>query len=216
MKKPKAFIVVTRYKENLDWLPKLTDNYIVYNKGEEVPGIKQKMVPNFGSNQYDIFSYIYENYDNLPDLMAFLQGDPYDHCLPERFDSLIYSKEYTPLFGDKNYPDGNYFEDNNSWYIHSHYYTHGIDCVYSSFDEYAHSIFEDYSHELILVFPPGSQIIVEKERCLFYSRNFWKTLMDKFPTDIFPENSTSKVRTEAYIIERSIKLIFDNKFKERK
>ena len=39
--------------------------------------------------------------------------------------------------------------------------------------------------------------------------------MDKFPTDIFPENSTSKVRTEAYIIERSIKLIFDNKKGER-
>jgi hypothetical protein len=210
MNKPNAFIVVSRYKENLDWLPQLTDDYIVYNKGEEVLNIKQKIVPNFGANQYDIFSYIYENYDNLPDLIAFMQGDPYDHCLPDRFNSLIYNKEYTLLFGDKNYPDGNYWEHNNSWYISSHCNTHGITCKFSSFDQYAQYIFENYEHEPTLTFPPGSQIIVEKERCLFYSKKFWKTLIDIIPTD-----TNINGGAEAHIIERSIKLIFDNKFKER-
>lgn len=211
MNQPKAFIVVSRYKENLDWLIKLTDNYIVYNKGEEVPGIKQKMVPNFGANQYDIFSFIYDNYENLPDLIAFMQGDPYDHCLPDRFNSLIYNEEYTLLFGDKNYPDGNYFEDNNSWYIASHCQTHNIGCKFSSFDQYAQYIFENYEHETRLTFPPGSQILVEKERCLFYSKKFWKTLLDLIPTD--PNINGG---TEAHIIERSINLIFQNKYKERK
>jgi hypothetical protein len=36
LNKPEAFIVVSRYKENLDWLPQLTDNYIVYNKGDNL------------------------------------------------------------------------------------------------------------------------------------------------------------------------------------
>jgi len=209
--KPKAFLVISRYNENVDWVNELTDNYIIYNKGNKLPDhYNEILAPNFGANQYDMFRFIHDNYENLPDLIAFMQGDPYDHCLPERFNNLIHNELFTMLFGDRNYPDGNYYEANNSWYIDAAFNSHKPKCKFSNFDEYAHTIFENYSHQGILIFPPGSQLIVEKERCLYYSKNFWKKLMN-----IICDQEGMNGGREAHIVERSIQLIFENKFKEK-
>lgn len=208
MNKPKAFLVVSRYAENVDWLKELTDDYIIYNKGESLPDFKEKLVPNFGGNQYDIFHYIYDNYENLPDLIAFLQGDPFDHCLPDRFYKLIYNEHFTPIFGDKNYPDGNYFETNTSWYINAPFQSSKPPSTLRSFDEFMNLMFSDYHGLGRLIFPPGSQIIVEKSRCLFYSKAFWKKLMSIFPTHV-------PLNREGHIVERAIQIIFENKYKER-
>lgn len=208
--KPKAYIVISRYQESVEWVKSLTDNYIIYNKGEELPSeYNQKIVDNFGANQYDIARYIYDNYYNLPPLIAFLQGDPFDHCLPDRFNQLIYNESFTPIFGDKNYPSGEYSEGNNSWYIDQPWQSHKPQCKFENFDEYAKHIFSNYIREEALIFPPGSQFIVEKERCMFYSRDFWKKIMDIIPTDLNINGGR-----EVHIIERSLQLIFENKYRE--
>ena len=57
MKKIKAFLIISRFNEDISWINNYTSNYIIYNKGENLPETyKQKMVPNFGGNQYDIFN----------------------------------------------------------------------------------------------------------------------------------------------------------------
>lgn len=214
--KPKAFIVVSRYKEDVSWIKSLTDNYIIYNKGEELPSeYKQILASNFGANQYDIFRFIHDNYENLPDLIAFVQGDPYDHCIPERFNTLIYNESFTLLFGDPRYPDGNfsgqpYWEQNSSWYINEPFNSHKPPCKFSSFDDFANHIFNDYTHQPTVTFPPGSQFIVEKERCLYYSKNFWEKLMEAVCQEIGMNGGR-----EAHIIERVIQIIFENKYKEK-
>ncbi len=211
MKKIKAFLIISRFNEDISWINNYTSNYIIYNKGENLPETyKQKMVPNFGGNQYDIFNYIYTNYNKLPNLIAFMQGNPFDHCLPERFDQLIYNESYTHLFGDINYPHGEYFESNNNWYIDASFNGHKPPSKFSSFDEYMHHMFEDYTPLSTLYFPPGSQLIVEKERCLFYSKEFWKKLMEVIPIEWGINGGR-----EAHIVERSIQLIFENKYKEK-
>jgi hypothetical protein len=211
MIKPKAFLVISRYNEDVSWVKSLTDDYIIYNKGEVLPPeYNQIQLPNFGANQYDIFHYIYENYDNLPNLIAFMQGNPFDHCLSDRFNKLIYNEQFTPLFGDIAYPDGNYFENNNNWYINAEFNNNKPPSKFSSFDEYMEFIFEDYIHQDKVIFPPGSQLIIEKEKCLFYSKEFWKKLMS-VPSDVIGANGGR----EAHIIERSIQIIFENKYKEK-
>jgi len=211
MKKIKAFLIISRFNEDISWINNYTSNYIIYNKGENLPETyKQKMVPNFGGNQYDIFNYIYTNYNKLPNLIAFMQGNPFDHCLPERFDQLIYNESYTHLFGDINYPHGEYFESNNNWYIDASFNGHKPPSKFSSFDEYMHHMFEDYTPLSTLYFPPGSQLIVEKERCLFYSKEFWKKLMEVIRIEWGINGGR-----EAHIVERSIQLIFENKYKEK-
>jgi hypothetical protein len=212
MNKPKAFIVVSRYKEDVNWIKELTDDYVIYNKGEPLgEGFNERMLPNFGGNQYDIFKFIHDNYENLPDLIAFVQGNPFDHCLKERFDKLIHNTYFTRLFGDKNYLNGVYSEENNSWYINGGAHNTGKPpSKFSSFGEYANHIFEDYTHVNVLDFPPGSQLIVEKQRCLFYSKAFWKKLMDVIPNQIGLNGGR-----EAHIVERSMQIIFENRYKER-
>jgi len=216
MNKLKAFVVVSRFNENVEWINSLTDQYVIYNKGEQLPETyKQIMSPNFGANQYDIFRFIHDNYEKLPELIAFVQGDPYDHCLPDRFHKLIHSEKFTLLFGDRNYPDGNlngspYWETNNSWYIHESWNSHKPLCKFADFHEFANHIFIDYEPLATVSFPPGSQFIVEKERCLFYSKQFWKKLMNSICQDIGMNGGR-----EAHIVERAMQLIFENKYQER-
>lgn len=212
----KSFLVVSRYKEDVSWIKSLTNDYIIYNKGEELSSeYKQIMAPNFGGNQYDIFRFIHDNYENLPNLIAFVQGDPYDHCLLERFNELIQNDSFTLLFGDKTYPDGNYYgspywEFNSSWYINEPWNDHKPPCKFSGFDDFASSIFENYTHSPIVSFPPGSQFIVEKERCLYYSKNFWKKLMESVCQEVGMNGGR-----ETHIIERAMQIIFENKYKEK-
>jgi hypothetical protein len=212
-----AFLVISRYKEDVSWVKSLTDNYIIYNKGEELPSeYKQIIAPNFGGNQYDVFRYIHDNYDNLPELMAFVQGNPFDHCLSDRFYKLIYNNSFTLLFGDSAYPEGNYhdgkpyWESNNSWYLNEPWNSHKPPSKFLSFDDYANHIFENYTHQDTVTFPPGSQLIVEKERCLFYSKNFWNKLMNAVCQEIGMNGGR-----ETHIIERSMQIIFENKYKEK-
>jgi hypothetical protein len=207
----KSFLVVSRYNEDVSWVPVLTSNYVIYNKGTALSDdYNQIQVPNFGGNQIDIFRYIHDNYDNLPDLIAFTQGNPFDHCLPERFNQLIYNDCYTFLFGDANYPNGDYYETNNSWYIYADFNMERPPSKFESFDDYMHFIFDDYTSIPFLQFPPGSQLIVEKKQCLFYSKSFWKKLMSVF-CDVEGMNGGR----EAHIVERSIQLIFNNVYKEK-
>jgi hypothetical protein len=211
MRELKAFLVISRFNEDISWINNYTSNYIIYNKGEQLPPpFKQKLLPNFGANQYDIFRFIHDNYENLPNLIAFMQGNPFDHCLPERFNQLIYNEFYTPLFGDINYPHGKYSEENTSWYINASFNGHKPPSKFNSFDEYMNHMFEDYTPINQLYFPPGSQLIVEKERCLFYSKTFWGRLMD-----VISNEEGMNGGREAHIIERSIQLIFENKYKEK-
>ena len=93
-----TYFVISRYKENIDWIKSYATNYLIYNKGEELVGYNQKLQPNFGANQYDICHFIHENYENLPDVIAFLQGDPFDHCLIDRFNVLIQNKKFNDIY----------------------------------------------------------------------------------------------------------------------
>ena len=212
MSRSELFFVISRYKEDLSWVKDVTDNYIVYNKGDDdILEYKTKKMPNIGGNQRDTFHFIYDNYDNLPDLMAFVQGDPFDHCKDGKFYDLIKNRHYTKLEYYPDWPDG-YWETNTSWYVGSHTNTlrdRGIDytCKYSDFHHFANEIFEGYDYPQILRFPPGSQFIVEKRQCLFYPREFWGHLLTVFSND-----PTLNGGAEAHIVERSMSLIFENRY----
>ena len=80
-------LVVSNYCTNLDWL-KITHEYgihpedtIIYSRTPEeykedfsYLGTYIKS-PNVGENIYDIFRYIIEYYENLPDISIFIKGN---------------------------------------------------------------------------------------------------------------------------------------------
>ena len=226
----RPFFIISRYKEDVSWLKDYTQsNYLIYNKGEDDIEDFQSSYwhvvarPNFGGNQYDICYFIYNHYERLPELMCFLQGNPFDHCNREKFDALIKNTGFTAVESYEDNPendvhkkdvDGGYMEINSGWYIEAH---NGkliedgfeISCKFT-FETFMSYLFEDYQSLSFIRFAPASQYIVTKAQCLQYSRNFWKKIMDVFPTTIGINGGT-----EAHIIERALWNIFNGTYKER-
>src|SRR5574343_45482 len=119
-----SFFVVSRYNEDISWINDYTSNYIIYNKGNDLdPKYNSIKLPNFGGNQHDMFYFVVANYDNLPEIMVFVQGNPFDHCNKNTFDKIVVNKSFTPLEDYsqnkendlyKKDIDGGYMEFNNS------------------------------------------------------------------------------------------------------
>lgn len=203
-------IVISRYNEDVSWLDEYNFDYIIYNKGDELDNKYNHInVENIGGNQRDIFQYIVDNYDNLPEVIGFIQANPFDHCNKNKFDKIINNNFFTSLEsyediiqGDSQILDENneYMEINNSWYISSHNNSYNQSCRYSSFDVFMNSIFTNYQSKGWNKFSPGSQYIITKQIAKYYSKTFWKYLMDLLDKNFI---------TEGHIIERSLWMIFE-------
>jgi hypothetical protein len=75
-------ICVARYNENLYWLKDYAKNVVVYNKTDNLNNLGFKKVINIepiGLETYSFFSYIIDYYENLPDVVVFVQGKIEDH-----------------------------------------------------------------------------------------------------------------------------------------
>ena len=212
----KPLFVLSRYNEDPSWILEYTDNYIIFNKGEPLEEkFKSKQVPNIGGNQYDISWFVWNHYENLPDIMIFVQAFPWDHCNREKFDKLIDNKFFTPLESYEHVdtspgtwmrltPEGGFMEKNNSWYISAHNSTHDMGCRYHSYDQFMHKYFENYEREEYIRFSPGSQYLVTKKDVKGYPKEFWKSLALELP---------KKSTTEANIVERALWYILTNKYR---
>jgi len=215
----KRTMIVSRFNEDLEWLKDYKmDYYIVYNKGTPIYGDAHILnIPNVGGNIIDIFSFVYYHYDNLPDLMIFVQGYPFDHCKKEVFDKLIYNTRFTPLeyYGmtpnnnwEQRDNDGGFLEINNNWYVAASNSTFNQGCRYSGLDEFMNKYFENYKREEWVRFAPGGQYIITKQQGLQYPLSFWKSMIE--------EMNSGKLPSESYIVERGLYYILTGKYRLRK
>ena len=111
--------VIARYKEPIDWVNDLGFDYIIYNKGDKINSDAvdpERIIDviNEGREAETYLRYITENYNEIPDLVVFLQGNPFDH-FPRLFEVLKeneYAKEiislgnntFCDLNGNDSYP----------------------------------------------------------------------------------------------------------------
>lgn len=105
-------IIIARYNEALDWTHKLNkQNIVVYNKGSNID-IECICKENVGREGETFLYHIVNNYDNLPDYLILLQGDPFDHMhninpdnLQNQIDDLVNSNidDIQQLFCNKHY-----------------------------------------------------------------------------------------------------------------
>lgn len=222
MNKPKAFFVVSEWNNDVSWIKEYTDDYLIYDKSNTLlPDEHILKVPNVGYNIHDILDFITRNYDNLPELTAFLEGNPFDHCKKEVFDKLIYNEEFTPIEYYGNIPangweqrdeNGGFMEINNSWYVPAHIIEHGKEVhkffsSHNSYNDFLGSVFDKPDFPDWIRFAPGGQYIVPKENILFYSKKFYENLKGYV--------NYHRIPCEGFILERALYYIFTNKFKER-
>ena len=91
-------LVIAKFKEDISWSDGLERT--IYDKSKDIP--------NVGREAETYLRYIVDNYDNLPNVITFCQGNPFDH-VPDFLD--IYKEvgfmgldHTTYRFKDLNHP----------------------------------------------------------------------------------------------------------------
>jgi hypothetical protein len=69
--------VISKYKEDTSWVNNLNCDYIIFNKYEGYNGSESKL-ENIGREAHTYLTYIINNYNNLPNKICFLQGNPFN------------------------------------------------------------------------------------------------------------------------------------------
>lgn len=81
---PHKSLVVSRYREDVDWLRSVGMRVYLYNKGEPVHGlppfVTQIMRPNTGREAETMLHHIVTHYDRLTPHTIFTQAEPFSHC----------------------------------------------------------------------------------------------------------------------------------------
>jgi hypothetical protein len=170
-------IIASNYNADCSWIPKETDDYFIYDRtGCGLP--KSVYVPNIGNADYDRLTYIIDTYNSLPDVFTLTKSNLFKYISREEYDKVKHNTTYTPLlttdhttylpicFYDE---DGMYNEINNSWYLSEVPAKH-----FQSYAEFA--VHFGLPNPEYLVFAPGGNYIVTKDRVLRHSLDFYREL----------------------------------------
>lgn len=221
-----AKLIITDYnflEPNLEnwWVHNYTNNFLIYDKlhrFEESDTVKHQL--NVGANIYDFFTFIVDNYFNLPDTMIFCKGNVVPrHCGQEKFDLIINNTSFTTIENyvreTPKYKDGIYaFVDEHDRYHESPV---EVDATvarihlaknFQTYGQLMKMIFDNPKFDRYIRFAPGANFIISKKEILRFNHEFY-LLMKEY-------TSWHHKPGEAYILERAIPNIYENKFEINK
>lgn len=232
------FLCISAYNNNLDWLKPYVDYpHVIYDKcwdggpkdndeSEMLPpsNLKEEY-PEFniingnlnGYNMTDYMRYIVDNYDDLPDTVAFIKGNTVNrHVSQETFDRIINNKHLTCIEDWESHDlnqkalkdgyaaiscEGGWMEANTSWYLnHDKHETK----YFKTYNEFLSFCFVNPVHPKYVRFPPGGNYIVPKDQILKYDKVFYENL--------HTFASHSRVSGEGQMIERAMYTIWSCNF----
>jgi hypothetical protein len=216
------FFIITDYNHlpqdlSQSWVNKYAKNYLIYDRADrwdENDNIKKQI--NVGENIYDMFDFIVNNYENLPEIMVFVKADVIPrHCGEDKFEKIINNnKVFTPI---ENYtrtvpgytPGAYAYVDENDGYMESsnevNYVITIHPCKYlSSYQQFLYEVYENPSFYNYIRFAPGGNYLITKNDILKYNKKFFNMVRELVSWDIRPG--------EAFIIERALYTIFNNDF----
>lgn len=192
--------IISRYNHDISWLKDYTNDYVIYDRSPK-PLKESIVVPNIGSNIYDFFTFIIDNYDNLPDVGVYTKANLFKYITREEFDRVKDNATFTPLLTQNHktympicyYKDGMYYEKNNLWFLGAHPTMH----TKSAMELQELLGIKDLEY---IPFAPGSNYILPKENILKHSKEFYEKLRAYLEWTIYPG--------EAQIVERGLYTIW--------
>jgi hypothetical protein len=217
MKIKNNFLVISNYNNDLSWIPEYTDRYIIYNKkSDSVPipkTIDPKKVINTsinGYNSHSYFSYIIDNYDNLPDCVIFAKGWTFPrHIRKENFDKIMNNNIFTLIQDWETYDaifpvsfisaDGGLCEINSSWYLKK-----WKNKYFTNHNDFLRFVYKDPVIPLYVRFSPGGDCIVPKEHILKIPKVVYENLR------LFMDHCREPAET--HMIERSLFTLWTSNF----
>ena len=189
--------VVSRYNHDVDWLGEYSDDVVMYDRSE-LPARNSINVENRGSDIYDKFSFIIDNYYRLPDVAVYAKANLFKYITKGEFDKVCNNTAFTPLLTQKHktdgticfYREGMYHEINNYWYLGSHPARHANEIIgMLGMDK------REYN-----AFAPGSNYILPKENILKHPKEFYEKLRSFLGWAVYPG--------DAQLIERNLYYIW--------
>lgn len=202
--------ILVNYNADPSWIPEYFEDYIIYDRSDSlvnydtIPKSKIVFTENLGHCDYDKLTYLYEHYDDLPEVFFWGKVNLWKHISKEEFEPYRNAKEFIPLLSQKHptygdergcvcyYENGMYYERNDSWYVNVFPYK------YKSFNEFADAFMIPKPD--FLPFAPGGNYILTKERVHRYGRDFYDRLRKCLPYCQLP--------AEAQMCERSYYLLW--------
>jgi hypothetical protein len=162
-------VVVARYNEDVDWVKNLNYGVTVYNKHAEDNELFSKNLPNVGREGHTFFYHIVNNYDNLADYVAFVQGNPFDHCrnIINEINDFDFKKEFKPL--------GNVVE---------------LTMEHESINQQVESFskLNEFSITYPIYLVPGAQYIISKRLIRKNSKEFYQKILNQLSNEVYPQS----------------------------
>ena len=208
--------IISRYNHDLSYLPQYTKDAVLYDRSEEENLTYSQeisdcitslfIVPNLGTDIYDKFKFIIDNYDNLPDVAVYTKANIFKYITPEEFDKIKDNKTFTPILTQNHkvyedqdgpvawYEDGVYCERNDYWYLGQHP-TKSINNTQALKKLFG---METRTYNK---FAPGSNYILTKENIRKHPKQFYKDLLPFLDYSVYPG--------EAQMIERNLYYIWN-------
>lgn len=165
-------IVIAKYDEDVSWTTQLnirSDHNVriaIYDKSDN-PIVGSIPLPNMGRESHTFVSYILDHYDRLPDVIMFLQGDPFDHGV-----SLSKIQSYI----ENGMPMHTMCESLSGCVIKCD----SEGCPHHSglrVREVFHSLFPK-ARNTYFTFSPGAQYVVTKDAILQHPLTFWQKILN--------------------------------------
>ncbi len=199
--------ILSRYEHKIAYLKDYTDDWIMYDRSR-IPLNDTKVIitANRGSDIYDKFSFIIDNYDNLPDVAVYTKANIFDFIKPREFEKIKDNTTFTPILSQDHhtysdskgivcfYKDNIYWERNDLWYIGSH------PCKNNPYELMDLLGIKDMKY---VPFAPGSGYILTRENIQQKSLDFYIKLRSYLEWDRYPG--------ESMIIERGLYTIWKPK-----
>jgi len=225
--KTSTFFVIDNFNTIPLEIIEYCSNYIIFDASTDLEieprlvqnGLKYEKIPRTGHNLSTYFSFFYENYDNLPEVICLTKGHMIGrHCSKEFFDRVYDNKFFTYLYEDRQHisqmnkkisfltMENQYLEVNNSWYVNSASHPHKyfvnlndlLKCLYYN------PVLPEY-----VSFAPGGCYIVRREQVLKHSKEFYKNLNKVMTYGLNPN-----FPVEAHMVERIMPIIFEANYIE--
>ncbi len=188
--------IISRYNHDMAWMKDYNADFVIYDRSE-VPMENSIKVKNVGSDIYDKFTYIIDNYNNLPDVAIYTKANIFKYITKEEFDKIKDNKTFTPIHTMHHKTvmpiayyrdDGMYCETNNRWFL--------IGLRTRHVGDYDKLIGHKWKDQRYKPFSPGSNYILPKENILKYPKGFYEELRSFLDYDVYPG--------EAFLIERDL------------
>lgn len=219
----KKELVISNWKSDLEWI-KISnfskENITIYDRSDNPRDWSHLgnfyLSPNVGENIYDMFRFIIERYDNLPDIVVFMKGNmiysetngEYYYATLEQIKKAFKVNTFYAIeryHGQCNYPrvnDGMYMEPNDNGFTHT-----GMERkYYNTYNEFLEDNFIDPFFPDYIRFAPGGNYVVPKQNILSYSKEFYQKLQSYVDYTTVP--------LEAHILERALYTLWTCNYEE--